>query len=368
MATQTFASASAAASPVPTSLAGGDPGTAPPLPAAQLGRVLAGMIDEGHGIEAICLFLQLTRETLLDLVVEHDLPTPHGRPRRRGGARAWTGGNYAVFIGCWLASWRAGSIAEYLGRSPGSIWSQARRLGLPRRDRASLVRPAESDACRIARPVLHPALQEWAPPVPAAPGRPARSTVAPVPPPVATPAVAAPGARPVASPSIVGSVGTAAPATEAVLRPRAWLVRNAVTPVWVRLKPRCDDIDWDQALDDEVANRCWAYQHPVAAAADFGISLRAFTSRHSRLELPARERVRLVEHYDPSAIAANIAEHGFVKRQCLALKGWWFWGPRSRGASYSKRSKRVRECVEARRYAGAVASIALPGGFSAFAY
>lgn len=345
---------------------GAAPGAAPSPSAVQLGKILAGMIGRGHGLEAICFFLQLTREALLDLAVLHDLPTPHGRPRRnRGGARAWTAADYTMLIGCWLANWRAASIGEHLGRSQGSIWYQARRLGLPRRDRKSLVKPAGAE-CHGDRSAGAP---DWRIAAVAGPtatsareaGVDATARAAAI---IGTKvgqseAEGAASSRSRTTPAVTRAWGTAAPAAD--LRPRAWLVRNAVTPVWVRLKANRDEIDWDLALDDEVANRCWAYQHPAAAARDFGISLRAFTSRHSRLELPPRWELgaRLVEHYDPSVIAANIAEHGFVKRQCLTLKGWWFWGKRSSAARRSKRSKLVEQRAAARTYAGATASTAL---------
>lgn len=353
MATPNPASAREAGRPLPTWLAGGGPGTAPQLPASQLAAILTGMIGQGHGIEAVCFFLRLTREALLDLAVLHDLPTPHDRPRRTcGGARAWTGPDYAAFIACWIAGWRAGSIGECLGRSPGSIWSKARRLGLPRRDRKFLVKPSENDLRGHSRLASQPS----APPDPADSGQPAG-------------AVSESALRSsIGSPAHIRACGTAAHEAAIPPRPRAWLVCNAIQPVWVRFKANRDEIEWDRALDDEVANRCWAYQHPATAARDFGITLRTYTSRYTRLELPQRERSRLVEHYDPAAIAANIAAHGFVKRQCLTLRGWWFWGPRSRGASYSKRSTRSKECVAARKYASADASVALPSGNFDFAY
>ena len=169
-------------------------------------------------------------------------------------------------------------------------------------------------------------------------------------------------------------------------------MRNAVTPVWVRLKPGCDDVDWDQALDDEVANRFWAYQHPRAAAEDFGISYKCFVARCSRLGLrspmkrkedlfvpPLRARAQLVGHYDPSVIAANIAEHGFVKRECNNLKGWWFWGKRTgdhtsgrHKTNEANAGKRAGKCAERlaaiRNHAGVPASIALPSRSLGFAY
>ena len=47
------------------------------------------MIRAGLGVEAICAYLGLSRAVLDYNLVRLDLPTPHDRPRRKGGRRAW---------------------------------------------------------------------------------------------------------------------------------------------------------------------------------------------------------------------------------------------------------------------------------------
>ena len=117
-----------------------------------LARVLPSMVARGHGLDTLCLYLAIARVALLDLVVALGLSTPHDRPHRKAGGRnPWSLGDVGGLIELWMEGWRAGSLAERFGRSPGAIWSKARQLGLPARDRKSLVRPADSHAKRPAQ-------------------------------------------------------------------------------------------------------------------------------------------------------------------------------------------------------------------------
>ena len=112
-----------------------------------LARVLPSMVARGHGLDTLCLYLAIARVALLDLVVALGLPTPHDRPHRKAGGRnPWSPGDVSLFIELWMECWRAGSLAERFGRSPGAIWSKARQLGLPARDRKSLVCPPDPHA------------------------------------------------------------------------------------------------------------------------------------------------------------------------------------------------------------------------------
>jgi hypothetical protein len=103
-------------------------------------RVLAGMAAAGHGIEAICLYLGLTRGALLEHVVRLGLATPHNRPLRKSGARGWS-----VLDTMRLVAWRVAgihpeTIGARLGRSANAVRAKARRLGLPVPDRKTLRR------------------------------------------------------------------------------------------------------------------------------------------------------------------------------------------------------------------------------------
>ena len=103
-------------------------------------RVLAGMVAAGQGIDALCLFLSLSREALDDSLVRLGLRTPHDRPLRKPGPRGWPVADVIRLI-----YWRATGvhpedIGHRLGRSANAVRSKARRLGIPTPDRKALRR------------------------------------------------------------------------------------------------------------------------------------------------------------------------------------------------------------------------------------
>ena len=103
---------------------------------------LTGMVAKGHGIEALCLFLDILEVDLLVRVVALNLYTPHnGAVRRTSRARnAWQVGEIRQLIVLWELSLSTQHISDKLdGRSPGAIRSKARWLGLPRRPRGSII-------------------------------------------------------------------------------------------------------------------------------------------------------------------------------------------------------------------------------------
>ena len=119
----------------------------------QVAPVLAGMVAAGLGIEAIRLYLDLSRTEILDRLAALGLPVPNSRPVRKGGKHAWTGEDVRHFIELWLSGVRIRGIAAVLGRSPGAIYSKRRRLGLPTRPRKGQVELSELEieALRPAR-------------------------------------------------------------------------------------------------------------------------------------------------------------------------------------------------------------------------
>ena len=244
--------------------------------------ILRGMVGRGHGLDAISTFLHLDREEVLERVVRLDLPTPHDRPMRRtAGPKAWASGDYFRFIECWVAGWHAASIGERFGRSAGAIWSKARWLGLPRRDRSKVFRAPAEPATAPYAAALKAAERQL---------------------------------------SVVTATGE-------LLSIRKIIKRGHVF--------------WTPELDAELANRYWANQHYEAIATEWGLSARAIASRAHRLQLPRRERSNLVRHYDPSVIEANIAEARYVRRECMAIRGWFFWGQKN-GLRTSKRGQKIQ--------------------------
>jgi hypothetical protein len=102
---------------------------------------LIGMVEKGHGIEALCLFLELLEVDLLARVVALNLYTPHnGAVRRTSGIRnAWQVGEIRQLIAFWELGLSSQCLSAKLGRSQWSIRAKARWLGLPRRPRGSII-------------------------------------------------------------------------------------------------------------------------------------------------------------------------------------------------------------------------------------
>lgn len=98
-------------------------------------RTLIGLVAKGHGLEAICAFLGLLQVDLLARICALNLSTPYnGSVRRKNGNRnAWQLAEIRQLIELWELNLGSASIAARLGRSPGSIRSKARWLGLGRR-------------------------------------------------------------------------------------------------------------------------------------------------------------------------------------------------------------------------------------------
>lgn len=250
-----------------------------PLSAAQYCQLLTGMVAQGHGIEAICLFLSLTRDSLLDLVVRLDLPTPHDRPQRRtGGARAWLASDYATLLSGWLGNWPTGCLAQQVGRSRGSIWAKSRRMGLPKRERRLLSWPAI-----------------W-PPHP--------------PPPAAE-----------------ASIEPAKPEPPKKL-PVRWPVRGTDTPLELTSQRDGREVNWtdNRAALIEMGMRAWAGQRLRKIAEDFGVSYRTVTSQLQWLEAMApKDRGEHTDVFDRAVALANIKAARCELRPCQNDPRFSYW-------------------------------------------
>ena len=105
-------------------------------------NTLIGLIAKGHGMEALCLFMDIPEAELLMRAVALDLYTPHNRAVRRTGRirNAWQVGEIRQLIGLWELNLSTRYISGRLdGRSPEAIRAKARWLGLPRRPRGSII-------------------------------------------------------------------------------------------------------------------------------------------------------------------------------------------------------------------------------------
>lgn len=240
--------------------------------------VLRGMVARGHDLGAISVYLQQSRDEILDAVVRLDLPTPHDRPlRQSSGPKAWKASDYLPLIQHWLSGLHAGSIGEKFGRSAGAIWAKARWLGLPKRDRRSVFRTNVE----------------------------------------------------------------ATPDDQVIEEAGQYVVTDEGRPIPLQRKPGSDQIRWTRDLDIALGKRYFALQHHRAIAKEWGVSPGVISSRATRIELPPRDRTKLVDHYDPSVAARNIAAANFVYRGCKSKPGWFFWC--QRGQTISKLGRKVQQ-------------------------
>ncbi len=118
-------------------------------------RILAGMVAAGQGIQAIRLYLGLTRAGLDGHLVRLDLPTPHDRPPRAPGGRGWSAPDTMRLIAWRAAGVHPETIGHRLGRSASAVRARARRLGLPAPARGS-VRRVDPSGLREPFPDLLP--------------------------------------------------------------------------------------------------------------------------------------------------------------------------------------------------------------------
>jgi len=339
-----------------------------------LQRILPSMVARGHGIDALCLYLDLTRTVVLDLLIELDLPTPHDRPLRKpGGRNPWTFADTTLFIVLWMAGWHAESLGERFGRSGGSSHYKARHLGLPRRDRKLVFRPPRPGEDRPGailqglRPEPAPSRHGAGPQ-----GYAVRTTPDRPHDPDADATAVWEQKGPAGSGSCSysfstnfstpGAIGTAtAPFLPVPTVPDADLFGPTPVGTPPAHKPKRHQVEWTRERDQELAQRWWARQHYKAIAREMGISPSAVHSRRLRLELPSFNRLRdlafmrpddLVEEFDPSVVATHIAAANYHERKCNRSlsegKVFWFWTPRRNGSIVSQEHERLRKRRESR--------------------
>jgi hypothetical protein len=240
------------------------------LTAAQYAEVLACLIASGHGIEAICSFLILTREKLLDLVIEFGVSTPHDRAQRLArGPKAWTSAEHLFLITGWMLLWKPSFIASELGRSKGSVHAKIRRLGLLKRDRSALHTP-ENKPDRFAGLPLQVALP--------------LSLMTP------------PGCDD----------------SEILKLAKTWGFDHIPSANFVpqRKKNRPHEIDWTPEANWALSIRRFCNQSHESIAAEWGIPIRALYTQTSRLQIPPMRGRQLRQDYDLAVAFANIkADH-----------------------------------------------------------
>jgi hypothetical protein len=344
-------------------------------------QVLAGMVAAGQGIQALCLFLGLTRSALDEHLVRLGLATPHDRPLRQWGRHPWS-----VLDTVRLIAWRiAGVHPEVIGlrlsRSANAIRAKARRLGIQAPGRKALHKP---DPATLTDPMPGFGFgRPGGPPCQASPvaacGRaagpvsvhgaaaPAAVTAFPIGPPVGDPHPAPkPAAQPVAEPapqqvpsfapsrprgrrsrpegqrelSLFGVAGGAEQAqhgqqSEVVVAPPPAIPG---TEADVDLN---GDLTWIGTVHRPLTNRVVVWVcgmlmmgglHWEQAALRVGMKPGVFRTVRTRCAIPVDyKRQKLTNVFNEAIARATCERSGYVVKQCIKTgnnggkSGKWFW-------------------------------------------
>ena len=304
-------------------------------------RVLAGILSKGHVLEAVALYLCVSRQELLGHIARLGLPTPSMQPMRRpGGRRPWTVNEVHLLIDMWSQDIHVESIGVETGRSPGGVRSKARRLGLYRRERRNIIR---SPASGNSVPVI--------------------ATATAVDEAFAAGSVAAIGMSVSVVADTPDSAATVAPIDPA--KDGCNLASEVDQDVSVHLnthfrqtqaesangaKRARQRIAWNDDLDLELARRWFAWQCRKGIARDLKLSEAAVRSRATRMGLPLRDRKKIVPDYVVGRPYDRSLEDSRVKRRCEQGK-MFFFGTRN-GPHTSPKIMQTRRYKELRRGLG----------------
>ncbi|PYD56399.1 hypothetical protein CFR75_11320 [Komagataeibacter xylinus] len=213
-------------------------------------------------------------------------------PDRRG---AWSRNELLILGQRWMSGDSASEISGLLNRSPASVSSKRRHLSLPARVRISKVQEAEILAEKR-------------------------------------------GAIP-ADPKVILTWEQASLLTPEERRGRTWYIRHSLNRLKLTAHKGGYKVRWHEAANIEIAYRHFAFQSPTEIARDFLISESALKSQSSWEQLPPRKGEKTpwfisakAEHY--------IAEHDYIRRECLCKAGCFFWTTRKGGDRVSRRYRR----------------------------
>lgn len=317
-------------------------------------RLLACMSAAGQGVQALCLYLALTRASLEEHIVRLGLATPHDRPMRRGGPKAWS-----LMDTLRLIIWRlAGVHPEVIGqrldvpRTANAVRSKARRMGLPCPKRADLHRP-EGPRLRDPDAVMLAALMKE--------GSPADLTadqvianlrdlvLKPVTVPVVLPTTVA--RRPAKSQKSSGQrelpfFGIVPERREEDAR--SPLAKAFNVPADETKVDFAESFAWFASLRGKFkpqTNRVAVWigfmlvaggLHYKEAAKKLGVTPAAFRTFRTRVGIPSDpDRAKMGATFDFESAKATLARSGYELRRCLKSDNWFWVKKTDRGVRYS---------------------------------
>ena len=312
------------------------------------------MSAAGQGIQALCLLLSLSRATLEEHVVRLGLATPHDRPMRRGGPKAWS-----LMDTLRLIIWRlAGVHPEVIGqrldvpRTANAVRSKARRMGLLCPKRADLHRP-EAAALRDPDPVILAALMQA--------GSPSELTADQV-----VSNLRHLVLRPVNEPVVLPTTAARRPAKPAknsgqrefpffqIVPERGDEAARPAPPVIFNIPTDETKVDFTESLAwfanlrgrfKPQTNRVAVWigfmlvaggLHYKEAAKLLGVTPAAFRTFRTRVGIPSdSDREKMGATFDFEAAKATLARSGYELQRCLKSDHWFWRKKTEKGVRYS---------------------------------
>jgi hypothetical protein len=314
-----------------------------------LDHLLHCMIAAGQGVQALCFFLQLTREALDAHIVRLGLATPHDRPMRKGGAKAWSGPD--AFLASVLR--RIGVHPQVIGRvlskprTANAVRTKLRRMGVRGPSRAELFKPDPAslrlpDAGMIERLMLSQAdltttvhtLRAF---VAGGPGQ--SNATAPT---RRTGKARSGGVIRSEGQRELPLIGIVAGRDKDEAAKPAIVAAPAATPVPAKEElVDFNDLTWFRSLvgKNPLTNRVAVYVvgmlilgglHYKEAAKRLGLSGPSYRTFRTNMDVPVdSDRSKAGTQFDEEAAKITLLESGYELRLCMQTRKNWFWVKKS---------------------------------------
>jgi hypothetical protein len=317
-----------------------------------LDHLLGCMIAAGQGVHTLCLFLQLTRDALDAHIVRLGLATPHDRPMRKGGPKAWSVPDTILAIFLRLAGVHPETIGRALSqpRSANAVRTKLRRLGIRGPGRKELFKPDPSSLHVPQAAMIAELLQSSADLASSTRALRVFVTSGPAKPTTVGAAKSTRNAR--AGNTIRSEQQRGLPLMGIVGgRDKDAKSRTAI-PAPPRIPATEDlvdfnDLSWFGSLigKNPLTNRVAVYVvgmllfgglHYKEAAKRLGVSDASYRTFRTRLDVPVdSDRSKMGKNFDEEAAKMTLSRSEYELRLCMQSKKNWFWAKKLKGKRIS---------------------------------
>jgi len=127
-------------------------------------------------------------------------------------------------------------------------------------------------------------------------------------------------------------------------RGRTWYIRNNLEKLTMTAHKRANRVRWYEKAHVAMAWRHFAFQSPAEIMADFLITENSLKSNASWEQLPA-QRGKKHSFFIPADAEIYVQDKDYIRRECLSKRGCFFWTDRVGGDRVSRRYRRSMAAV-----------------------